>query len=322
MIRRPSCWPVLLAAVVLTGTTGISGIPNTPDIRPSSGFAQTPAPATPPAPANSDIVIIPPERRNIPGQRLTLSLGQLFIPDRFRAPAGGKIDLVIFFHGASWVAEQCFYSAKLNSVLYSISLKDYQKPFEKETSLQDAVEEVTAALRSNIHGGILRIDRICLASFSGGYVAVREILKNEGSYARITDLVLADSLYCAYEDPQTRLRLREDQLAVFLKFAEDAAKGKKRMWYTHLYPPEEKYRDNTTTRTASYLIDRLKGVRVAQNKTNSLGMLLLYSCDVGDFHVRGYSGMTHQDHFNHFYNLAEYMEMISFADKKHLPARQ
>jgi len=47
-----------------------------------------------------------------------------------------------------------------------------------------------------------------------------------------------------------------------------------------------------------------------------------YSCDVGDFHVRGYSGMTHQDHFNHFYNLAEYLEMISFADKKHLPARQ
>ena len=85
------------------------------------------------------------------------------------------------------------------------------------------------------------------------------------------------------------------------------------MWFTHLFPPEEKYRDNTTTRTASYLIEQMRGVRVPQSEVNVLGMRLLYSCDIGDFHVRGYAGMTHQDHFNHFYNLAEYFGRISFA---------
>lgn len=275
-----------------------------------------------PCAAQTDIVIVPPERRNVPGYRSTQSLGELFIPDHFRAPANGKVDVVIFFHGAAWVAEQCFYSANLNAVLYSISLKNYPETFQKKESLQAVLGEITTALEKNRFSAAVRINRICLASFSGGYLAIREILKDEASYARVTDLLLADSLYAAYEDPQTRAKLREDQLAVFLRFAVDASKGKKRMWFTHLYPPEEKYRDNTTTRTASYLIDQLKGERVDQNQTNPLGMVLLYSCDVGDFHVRGYSGMTHQDHFNHFYNLTEYLARISFAQKTPPPPRK
>ncbi|MDI6784244.1 MAG: hypothetical protein QME64_09160 [bacterium] len=41
-------------------------------------------------------------------------------------------------------------------------------------------------------------------------------------------------------------------------------------------------------------------------------MLLLYSCDKRGFHIRGYAGMTNQDHFNHFYNLGEYYKKLSF----------
>ena len=297
-------WRRLLIAFGLTGI--VAGV--------CAGQSPQAAPAQ--APSTPEIVIVPPERRNVPGQRLTLTLGDLYIPDHFRASADGSVNLVIFFHGAAWVAEQSFYSARLNSALYSISMKSYQEAFEKKESFRDLLNEVKEALEKNLLLRTARINRICLASFSGGYVAIREILKNRDSYARITDLVLADSLYCAYEDPQTRSRLRVEQLTTFLSFARDASMGKKRMWFTHLYPPEQKYRDNTTTRTASYLIDQLKGARVEQNETNRLGMVLLYSCDVGDFHVRGYSGMTHQDHFNHFYNLTEYLARISFADRQ------
>ncbi len=179
------------------------------------------------------------------------------------------------------------------------------------------LNEVKAALEKNRLLRTARIDRICLASFSGGYVAIREILKDKDNYARVTESwYLPTRSIVRMKDPPTRSRLREDQLTAFLSFARDASMGKKRMWFTHLYPPEQKYRDNTTTRTASYLIDQLKGARVEQNETNPLGMVLLYSCDVGDFHVRGYSGMTHQDHFNHFYNLTEYLARVSFGDRQ------
>jgi len=274
-----------------------------------SGAGQTPAPAA----QSPEIVIIPPERRNVPGQRLTLSLGELFIPDYWRANAGGQVDVVIFFHGAAWVAEQTFYDAEKNGVLLSITLKNYQEVFQEPARFQATLDEVVTAIEKARLARPARINRICLASFSGGYTAVREILQHEADYSRVTDLLLADSLYCAYVDPETRVRLREDQLAPFLRFARDAGQGKKQMWFTHLFPPEEKYRDNTTTRTASYLIEQMKGARVPQSEINALGMQLLYSCDIGDFHVRGYAGMTHQDHFNHFYNLAEYFGRISFG---------
>src|SRR5438046_2721067 len=68
----------------------------------SSGLGQAPTQT----PAKPEIVIIPPERKTIPGQRLSLSLGQLFVPDYFRAPGNQQIDLVVFFHGADWVSEQ------------------------------------------------------------------------------------------------------------------------------------------------------------------------------------------------------------------------
>ena len=122
-------------------------------------------------------------------------------------------------------------------------------------------------------------------------------------------------MYCGFTDTTHRF-LNEDQMAPFLRFAQDAVKGNKNMWFTHLYPPEEKYRDNTTTRTAEYLIQHVNGKKVPKHVKNKLGMEVLYSCDKGHFHIRGYAGMWNQDHFNHFYNLAEYYRKLSIPSAK------
>lgn len=275
---------------------------------------QTPTPVSPPT-QRPEVVIVPPTRINVAGYRQKLALGQLFIPDFWQPARKGKLDIVVFFHGADWVAEQTFYSARKNAVLVTISLKDYREAFSREQQFQALLDETVRTVAHTLPGGqtVPHVDRICLASFSGGYTAVREILGQESHYRRVTDLILADSLYCEYVDPDLRTTLRTDQLSVFRRFARDAAKGRKRMWFTHLFPPEEKYRDNTTTRTASYLIEELGGVRRARNESNALGMTVLYSCDLGSLHIIGYSGMTHQDHFNHFYNIGEYFAQISFA---------
>ena len=254
--------------------------------------------------------IIAPKRLDIPGQRFSLVTGQLFIPDYFKGNKNGKYNLVVFFHGAAWCSEQVFYPAHKNAVLLSITLNSYPEAFSDTTQFQQILDEVNLTLETVkiIHKP--KLNKLCLASFSGGYSAIREILKVPQYYNRVNDLILADSLYCSFTDT-TRTVLVEEQMTPFLKFAQDAAKGKKTFWFTHLYPPEEKYRDNTTTRTASYLIDHLNGRRILQNKINKLGMLLLYSCDKKEFHIRGYAGMTNQDHFNHFYNLAEYYKKLS-----------
>jgi hypothetical protein len=255
--------------------------------------------------------ITPPKRIEVPGQRYSLATGQMFIPDYFKPMKDGRYNLVVFFHGAAWCSEQVFYPAHKNAILVSVSVKSYSETFSDTTRFQQILDEVNLTLETAKVIEHPKLNILSVSSFSGGYSAVFEVLKVPQYYNRISNLILADSLYAGFTDT-TKTVLIEEQMAPFLKYAQDAAKGKKTFWFTQLYPPEEKYRDNTSTKTASYLIDRLHAKKIEQYQTNKLGMLLLYSSDKKGFHIRGYSGMTNQDHFNHFYNLAEYYEKLSF----------
>ncbi len=258
---------------------------------------------------------VAPERIDVPGRREQLSIGQLFVPDYLEVSARKPVDLVVFFHGAAWCSEQNFYQSRRNAALVSISLKAYDTEFENPARFQSLLKETARAIGGK--SGDVKLGRICLASFSGGYAAIWRILQDSQAFGQVTDVVLADSLYCQVLDRNSSPpKLNEDHMQPFLEFARAAARREKRMWYTHLFPPEEQHRGNTTTLTASYLIDHLGAFRMPRDSTNRLGMRLLYSCDLGEFHVRGFSGMTTQDHFNHFYVMADYLAKTSFGRAK------
>ena len=259
--------------------------------------------------------IIPPPRRDVPGQRVAFSLGQLYAPSFFSPSGGETYDLVVSFLGAAWCWEQNFYDAGKNAILVTVNTKDFDATFKDPAAFQKILDDVTSAVETYHIAPGKNIGKVCLASFSGGYAGVRGVLRHEEFYGMVTDLVLGDSLYCGYLD-EAKTQLNEEQLAPFLRFAKDAAAGSKTMWFTQLYPPEEQYRSNTTTRTAFYLIDHVGGARTPRDEVNKLGMRVLYSSDVGNFHVRGYAGMNNQDHFNHFYNISEYLAKTTLRDAK------
>jgi len=259
--------------------------------------------------------IIAPKRRNVPGKRFPLSLGELYVPDFFTTQGQESTELVFFFHGAAWCAEQNFYDAKKNAVIVSITVKNYGYPqvFKYPQALKNLIEEISGILKEN-QISEKPVTKLCLASFSGGYSAIREILKHEETLPLVTDVVLADSLYAP--------RIKEtdaidtDALAPFLRFCERAARGEVNFFFSQLYPPEEKHRNNTTTLTAAYLISQLGAEKKDTSTTNSIGMQLLYRADKGNFHVLGYSGMTMQDHLNHFYSLSELLAQTSLTPAK------
>ena len=253
---------------------------------------------------------VPPPKRDVPGSREKISLGELYIPDFFKPSADGTNDLVLFFHGAAWCAEQNFYDARKNAVLVSISHSNYAGLFADAKKFPALLEEITGALaKKQIPSR--DIGKICLASFSGGYTAVREILKHKELREKISDMVLADSLY-APRSKEKMKALDSAALAPFLDFARRAADGKCTFWFSQLFPPEEKYRDNTTTLAANYLVEQLHAERHDANARNSRGVRILYRADKGNFHVLGYAGMTNQDHFEHFYGLSDLLREISF----------
>ncbi|MGI8906126.1 MAG: hypothetical protein ACR2IE_06515 [Candidatus Sumerlaeaceae bacterium] len=57
----------------------------------------------------------------------------------------------------------------------------------------------------------------------------------------------------------------------------------------------------------------MRVVREAASGHNSRGAKLLYRADRNGFHVLGYSGMTTQDHFEHFYAIGDLWKLTSLT---------
>ncbi|GAB4317480.1 MAG: hypothetical protein Kow0059_10540 [Candidatus Sumerlaeia bacterium] len=238
---------------------------------------------------------------------------QVFVPDFFRAAGTTSTQVVVFFHGAAWCAEQTFYEARKNAVLLtvnSVGEGDFEAMGGQLPGLLEALEHTLA------ENGVTTapLGRLCVASFSGGYTAVKSILENPSLSGRVSVVVLADSLY-GPRVPGREDALEPAPLEPFLRHARRAARGEPgaEFWFTHLYPPEPQYRNNKTTLAASWLIDQVGAGRKAASECNSRGARLLYRADLRGFHVLGYAGMTTQDHFEHFYAFGDLLRATGLA---------
>jgi len=278
---------------------------------PTSGTAPDEQASPTPAPtAAKSKGPIPPPRRDVPGQRFELApKRELFVPDFFRPDSTTSTQIVVYFHGAAWCSEQCFYDARLNAVLLTVN-QTGDTDFASMGAQLPALLIATQTKLADEGITSLPVGPVCITSFSGGYTAVRDILKHPGLVARISDIVLADSLY-GPRVPGHDDQLEPEPLQPFLNYARQAAAGGPSFWFSHLYPPEEQYRNNTTTLAASYLIDQIGAERRPASEKNSRGARLLYRTDEGNFHVLGYAGMTTQDHFEHLYSIADLLKKTS-----------
>lgn len=222
---------------------------------------------------------------------------QLFIPDYYEAPADGKFMLVFHFHSATWAAENEITKSGVNAVQFNIHLgalsSPYQNYFLDQSKFKSILDEILVVLQNN---NIIRnpaIETLILTSFSAGYAGVREILKVPEYYLHIDALNLADGLHCSSDD-----ETMEQQMHDFLRFARDARDRKKIMLITHSGIPTSGYK--STTETADYLIQKIGATRTSVSVQDDIG-LQSSACDTGNFHLRGFTGETAEDHLKHLY---------------------
>jgi hypothetical protein len=237
--------------------------------------------------------VVAPPKRDVPGQRTKLPSGELFIPDFAKDPN----ELAIWFLGANWCAEQVFYDAHKNAALLVVNSATLKRGFPEPDQFDALLKETG-----------LPVKKVCLISFSGGYTAVRDLLRHESVADRVSDVVLLDSLY-APRTAEKKDQLEPAAMKPFIDFARRATEGKATFLFSHLYPPEEQYRGNTTTLAASFLIDALK-----LQRQGTSGGKILYRAEEKNCHILGVAGMTNQDHFDHFYNAADWIRQTSLPD--------
>ncbi len=232
----------------------------------------------------------------------------LFIPEGYK-PSPKGIDLVVHFHTNHNFVRQQFTVENRQALLLTVNFPGlsaaYRTPFQNDSTLWSHILSQAMDSASQLHPEYPRHWRkIGLTSFSAGYGAVRELLKNPTIYSQIQEVVLIDSLHTGIKDT-TRRELETEPMEPFVKLAKDAVKGKKLFITSHSAIIPETYAG--TPETNQYLIQKVNGkARLVVTKPDEViqttgKIWLVY--DKGRFHVRGYTGTQAISHLSQLWAL-------------------
>ena len=242
----------------------------------------------------------PAPTNNAPGfTELPLTTGRLFIPTNWQPRADGA-DLLVFFHGhPQVVCSNLMWSGKAVPVVvvnYSGLSAAYAGPFRDTNRFREMIVEARQKLNERAVRP-LEPGRLAVASFSAGFGAVREILRQPGYFQQITDLVLADTLYAGYTTNAGRRIVTPTHIEDFVRFARRAAAGEAVMVLTHSQLVPGSYA--STVETADAILEALDLPRVPVSGTDATSMTLLSTAKKGGFMLRSYEGTTGPEHMYH-----------------------
>lgn len=240
------------------------------------------------------------------GTRVKLSIGELFIPQGF-GPSAAGIDVVLQLHGSAPIAEAALMRTHPRGVLVTVALPGlsgvYAELFTDPGVLDGVLAEVSAHVAQD-QPPVIR--RLTVASFSAGFGGVRELLKCERHFRRIDALVMADSIYCGYVGPVEERRVDPSLMEGFLRFAREAAQGRKVMVISHSDLIPGAYA--STRETADYLISRVGGERSATDELWAEGFRCTSRYERGSLRIYGFAGDDGPAHMQHLHNLWRLME--------------
>ncbi|HEV8548899.1 MAG TPA: hypothetical protein VGQ57_07725 [Polyangiaceae bacterium] len=220
--------------------------------------------------------------------------GQLLFPRRGSVNKKAEFDVVFHFHGheparKEWV--QAMHGVVFVGVTLGNGSGVYENTFRDPAAFEQYLKSVEAAVAEKTGRKDAHARRIALTSWSAGYGAIEQILR-QPLRERVDSVVLLDGLHCDYAGDG----LVETNLEPFARFAHEAADGKRLMVVSHssIIPPGYA----STTETAEYLIHELGGrPHPAKSRgTDPMGLDLVSRYDQGGFHVRGYAGNAELDH--------------------------
>jgi len=236
-----------------------------------------------------------------------MSMGQVLVPHRGGISKSGQFDVVIHFHGHEPIRKEFVKTAK-GMVLVGIDLGigsgAYQSSFSSPATFTNLLSSVEAAVARHAGRPSARIRKLALSSWSAGYGAIEQILRQPAG-KKVDAVILLDSLHAGYVDESAH-KLKVDQLTPFIDFARRAARRQTFMFMSHssIIPPGYA----STTEVADYVVHKLGGKPKKANRHDVLGLDMIDRYDKGNFHMRGYTGNDKPDHCAHIGLMADVMK--------------
>jgi hypothetical protein len=238
---------------------------------------------------------------------------KLFIPDGYVQSA--SVDLIVNFHGDDATFRNNVKWANLNvvevTVNYSGLSSAYQTPFSDPALFQSLLDDALAKVRGQPDfPDAINYRKVAVSSFSAGYGAVREILKQPGYFNRIDALLAADSLYASFTSSSDHTPL-DSQMTNYRQYATAAANGTKTFIFSHSQVPTFTYCE--TRECADDLMAWVGTSPVADN-SQGLGELDFYRyAKKGNFVVHGALGTDGDSHLEHLRYMGQFLQELPLA---------
>jgi hypothetical protein len=238
------------------------------------------------------------------------------LPDNWKSRAT-DVPVWIHLHGAPAVLEAAFAEMGAPGVLVNLTLpglsKVYADHFADARVFPELMRDIEALLLRLEPERPRRLGRVTISSFSAGFGGVRQLLRDDSSFDRIAAVVMADSLYSGYQGDAAAKEVNVELMSGFLRFAELASAGKKRLVISHSRQVPEGYA--STTETADFLIGRLKGERSEVEKgVWPGGLRLLTRYTRGQVEVLGFDGDGPEDHMRHLRSIGVFLRRAESAE--------
>lgn len=234
----------------------------------------------------------------------------LFIPSAYKP--GKAINLTIHFHSAIWHAIQehldrgatdpviAFYPGEGSTI--------YSKSFDDKQRLSRWFGIVAQQCIKRGAPSDAKVMSLSISSFSAGFGAVRQVIKDETAFKMLRRVVLCDSMYGSLDETAATRTPAKEHIECWKALAEAAIKGEKTFCVSYSQVPTPDYA--SSSECAAALVRLLGGdLKTVEKGTLSATLdhefPLLDRFDKGNFHVWGYGGEDGQAHMTHARHLAD-----------------
>lgn len=256
---------------------------------------QNPSPMVEPVRAHGRVA-----EETVPGERMPLSLGELYLPPKH----GVQPPLLVFFHAPAWLVESAARENGMAAISASLGAGSgtYERPFLDAGRFAALLAEAERKAK-------LRFGAVTLGGWSAGGGAVRQIIKDEASSARVERVIVIDGIHASYVDGRPgplESKIETPKLDSLVRFAREAVAGKKKMLITHseIFPGTFA----STTETAHYLAGQLGVVEAPILCWGPGGMQALAEARRGGFTMVGYAGNSAPDHVDQLHALRFFLQ--------------
>lgn len=251
----------------------------------------------------------------------------LFIPKGYAVPASGEFTLTIHFHTAVWFSLQEHLRRGCTNPIVAWyggeGSATYRVPFEDRERLARWLRLVEAELTRRGGPTNTRATAIEITSFSAGYGAVREIVKQPEYRRLLRRVILCDSIYGGLDLDALKAGRREvarEHVDCWLPLAREAMAGEKDFTLTLSAIPTGSYASSWECADAIVKALELPKKATPERLAGAAPgdeFPLTDRADAGRFHVWYYAGTNAMAHMTHPRHMADVWKSLDAV----LPAR-